>query len=179
MTVALAGRRIDAPDATQVRFPPQNREMVKQRIHSLFEKEKAETLVCSAANGADLLALEIACDLRMGKYIILPYAPEMFRRTSVIDRPGEWGVCFDRVLSNLTSEDRVISLGYTHDSHEVYIETNHVILEQAQSIAKERKVRLVAALVWNGESRGQQDATWKFEEAAKAAGIPVRQISTL
>ena len=58
--IALAGRRTDAPDAANVRFPPANVDIVKERIRRHLERLTARTLVCSAACGADLVALDAA-----------------------------------------------------------------------------------------------------------------------
>ena len=60
MIVALAGRRIDAPGADAERFPLAAVELVRERLHNLLSEKGASTLVCSAACGADLLALAAA-----------------------------------------------------------------------------------------------------------------------
>jgi hypothetical protein len=59
MIIALAGRRIDPPRADTPRFPLANMPAVRGRIHTLLVEQKAQGLVCSAACGADLLALEM------------------------------------------------------------------------------------------------------------------------
>ena len=58
--IALAGRRIDAPDTDPPRFPLGNIPMVRQRLVDMLAAERADALVCSAACGADLIALEEA-----------------------------------------------------------------------------------------------------------------------
>ena len=55
--VALAGRRIDAPGADPPRFPPERVPAVRQRLVDMLAAEQAAVLVCSAACGADLVAL--------------------------------------------------------------------------------------------------------------------------
>src|SRR5947209_320182 len=95
MVIALAGRRIDAPNAETPRFPLENREKVGNRIRDFLAEHGATALVCSAACGADLLALEAAEELGLRRRILLPFAPDRFRATSVTDRPGEWGPLFD------------------------------------------------------------------------------------
>jgi hypothetical protein len=49
MIVALAGRRVDAPDAKEKRFAPENAESVKERIRDFLRAEKA-----TPAIGADV-----------------------------------------------------------------------------------------------------------------------------
>ena len=62
MIIALAGRRIDAPNAEIRRFPPENLELVRTRIRSVLQAKPAALLISSAACGSDLIALEEALD---------------------------------------------------------------------------------------------------------------------
>lgn len=179
MILALAGRRIDALDAKIPRFPAENTGPVGRRIHSLLEHEKPGALVCSAANGADLLALDAAGDLAIERHIVLPFPSEVFRSTSVIDRPGSWGERFDRVLASLGSEEEVICLDYPVQTNAAYIATNRAILERAQLLASGMQTTLMAAIVWNGELRDEQDLTLDFKKAAENAGIQIREVFTL
>ena len=61
VVIALAGRRIDAPDTNPPRFPLENVPMVRQRLADMFAAEHAEALVCSAACGNWWRAYEIGC----------------------------------------------------------------------------------------------------------------------
>src|SRR5919107_327719 len=96
--VALAAGGVDPPDADTPRFPPGNVGPVRGRLHAFLEERRAAALVCSAACGADLLALEAAGALGLRRRVVLPFAPERFRETSVVDRPGDWGPIFDGVI---------------------------------------------------------------------------------
>src|SRR4051812_11745538 len=96
--IALAGRRIDAPGTSAPRFAREAVPSGGRRFASLFGKERAGILVCSAACGADLLALDEAERLGLRRRIVLPFAPDRFRETSVADRPGDWGRMFDRLV---------------------------------------------------------------------------------
>ena len=98
--MALAGRRIDAPETDPPRFPLKNVPMVRERLAALLAAEHAEALVCSAACGADLIALEEAERLGLRRRIVLPFPAKRFRETSVTDRPGEWGPLFDRLIAS-------------------------------------------------------------------------------
>ena len=97
--VALAGRRIDLPEAQVSRFPLENVQEVGRRICEALYKMHAVALVCSAACGADLVALEQAKQLGLRRRIVLPFAPEKFRETSVVDRPGDWGPLYDQQVA--------------------------------------------------------------------------------
>jgi len=97
--VALAGRRIDLPEAPVPRFPLENVQEVGRRVCEALYEMHAVALVCSAACGADLVALEQAKHLGLRRRVVLPFAPERFRETSVVDRPGNWGSLYDRYWS--------------------------------------------------------------------------------
>ena len=58
--IALAGRRVDAADASEPRFPLASVPLVRDRLHAFFTERPAAALVSSAACGADLVALEVA-----------------------------------------------------------------------------------------------------------------------
>ena len=97
--VALAGRRIDLPDAQVPQFPLGNVQEVGRRIYEALCEMHAVALVCSAACGADLVALEQAKQLGLRRRVVLPFAPERFRETSVVDRPGDWGPLYDQQVA--------------------------------------------------------------------------------
>src|SRR3954470_8602116 len=96
--IAIAGRRIDATDTNAARFPRGAIPTVRRRLADLLIQERAVAIVCSAACGADILALEEAERLGVGRRIVLPFPANRFRLTSVIDRPGDWGQRFDRLV---------------------------------------------------------------------------------
>ena len=106
MIVALAGRRVDATDAKEKRFSPENAESVKERIRKFLQTENATALVSAAACGAD-------------------------------------------------------------------------ILDQAEELAEETGEQLSAVVVWNGQSRGENDVTMHFLEEAKQRGLKVTEIKTM
>jgi hypothetical protein len=97
--IALAGRRIDASGTTPPRFPLSNVEEVRSRLAGAFVRLHAVGLVCSGACGADLVALEAAEQLGMRRRVVLPFVPDRFRKSSVVDRPGDWGRVFDRQIA--------------------------------------------------------------------------------
>jgi hypothetical protein len=99
MIVALAGRRVDAADAAQPRFPADRIAAVEARIDAALHDAGASTLVCAAACGADLLALEVARRKGVDAWIVLPYTVAAFRRSSVVDRGEDWGDAFDAAIA--------------------------------------------------------------------------------
>ncbi|HEU4560241.1 MAG TPA: hypothetical protein VFS20_20495 [Longimicrobium sp.] len=179
--VALAGRRIDAPDADTIRFPLGNAAAVADRIAGTLQRLGAGTLVSSAACGADLLALEAAGALGMRRVVVLPFEPRRFRAESVTDRPGgteRWGPAFDRVLRELADRDLVVLDGDTEGT-EAFAAANERILGEALARASDARVRAVALVVWDGAPRGGGDLTAHFAEAARRRGLAVEEVSTL
>jgi len=180
MIFALAGRRIDAPDAPEPRFPAANEKIVEEKIRDLFKKDKPQALVCSAACGSDLLALEVAAQLGIHCEIVLPFGPSFFRQESVADRPGDWGPRFDRIVADLEPLHQIIQLNLNPDAGEgAYVTANWAILDRAQSIAREKNLPLAAVIVWNGAPRGPEDVTAAFLHSAQSARLPILQIPTL
>jgi hypothetical protein len=170
VVIALAGRRIDAPNADSPRFPAAREAKVAARIEAAFRKAGARIVVCSAACGADLIGLEAAARLRMERHVVLPFAAEEFRRTSVVDRPGDWGFRFDRVMNAAD----VTVLGLEPEDREAYRKTNIAIVEHAAALGG-----TTAFVVWDGKSRGASDMTEHFRNEAVARRMRIIEIQTL
>jgi predicted acylesterase/phospholipase RssA len=171
--IALAGRRIDGADTTPSRFPRDAIPSVRRRLTDLFAREHAVVLVCSAACGSDLLALEEAERLGLRRRIILPFPPGRFRQTSVVDRPGDWGRMFDRLVAAAESTGDLIVLSGSDNADEMaYAAANKAIVGEAQKLAQgATRHRLVAAAVWEGSARPGGDMTRQFRTLAAEAGF--------
>jgi hypothetical protein len=178
MIVTMAGRRIDAAEAEQQRFPLENVATVQQRIGAALEAHGATALVSSAACGADLLALTEAGQRGLRRRIILPFDRGKFRETSVTDRPGDWGALYDRVLDEVekTGDLLVIAAG---SEDEAYTKTNHAIVEEALSIGQNVREGVAAMVVWDGKSRGKGDLTEEFGDYARSKRIRIIEVSTI
>jgi hypothetical protein len=178
MVIALAGRRVDAEKSETVRFPVANVPQVRKRISDWFAQHTVHTLVCSAACGADLLALDVAGEFNIRRRIVLPFTREQFRASSVVDRGGEWGAPFDAILDAVTARGDVLALGYTPENELAYLETNHAILELAVVMGEKLSQPVKILLVWDGVSRGDDDVTAAFQQEAYGRGLEVEEIST-
>src|SRR5947209_20551703 len=110
--IALAGRRPDAPQAkSSSSFALADIPAVTSRLRTLLEEVAPLALVSSAACGADLLALQVAGELRIRRRVVLPFDADRFRASSVADRPDErWGPLYDRILDELRSSDDLVTL---------------------------------------------------------------------
>ena len=178
MIICLAGRRIDAVDAEQRRFPSENVAMVQQRIGAALEGHGATVLVGSAACGADLLALTEAGQRGLRCRVILPFNREKFRETSVMDRPGDWSALYDRVMDEVEKKGDLLVIAAGSED-EAYAKTNHAIVDDALSIGNIVEEEVAAIVVWDGKSRGQGDLTEEFSHYAKSKGIRIVEVSTI
>ena len=172
--LVCAGRRVDAADASVRRFPQQNVSRVRSDMESFLDEQKPIALVSSAACGADLLILQASLQRHLACHVLLPSAPEEFRRSSVTDRPGDWGPIYDAVLKACQVEVFRLSSG-----QEGYLEINRKLLDKAQALARQQTTWVAALVVWNEESRGNDDVTAHFLDEAGRRGFPVTQISTV
>jgi hypothetical protein len=202
MIVALAGRRTDAEGATEARFPLDRAEAVAERLRSRLLRLGATALVCSAARGADLIALQVAEDLGIRRSVVLPGGAAEFRAASVVDglenrdgledgRQGNyaWGKIFDRVHRAVEAQgDLVVSFVPNqsgHDQHasdggdQAYLAANLAILDRAAELAAQSGVAVTAVVVWNLASRGPDDITAAFRAEAQRRGLAIEEISTL
>src|SRR5260370_25566123 len=84
--VALAGRRIDPPNAGTERFPSRNIERVRRDICQELKNHRARWLVSSAAAGADLLAITAAINLGITSRLVLSPGVRALDPMSVEDR---------------------------------------------------------------------------------------------
>jgi hypothetical protein len=180
--VAIAGRRIDAQDADPPQFSLRSVPRVRKRLAELLVAENALALVSSAACGSDLIGLEEAERIQIRRRIVLPFSPDKFRATSVVDRPGEWGPGFDRLVA-LAGQQGDLVIGERGENNEdaAYAAVNQLVLDEAKALALTipgGPHRLVAVVVWEGRPRSGNDLTDDFKTAAVEAGFTLRIIPT-
>jgi hypothetical protein len=191
MIMALCGRRVDAEDAPVRRFPPENEEQVRNGIASLLDRYQPRVLVASAAAGADLLGLEEAGTRGVRLRVLLPFVPERFRATSVVDRPGDWGQRFDQMRALVEpAGDLVVHPASDVDEAEdaAYLRVVRAILDEALRLAQEEltvaglnsppNTRAVAVAVWDGTPRDAGDLTAAFIAEAHVRSIAVEHVAT-
>jgi hypothetical protein len=97
----------------------------------------------------------------------------------VVDRPGDWGSVFDRIILSAQTTGDLVVLNLS-DGEEAYRATNEAILHEAQELcradAQSAGCRQIAAVVWEGAARGDGDITEHFRRLATAAGFSERTI---
>jgi hypothetical protein len=181
MVVALAGRRIDAPGAKPSRFPAGNEDRVSARLRKAFGELGATVIACSAACGADLVALEVSGSMGLRRCVVLPWDRETFRRRSVVDRGESWGERYDRVVDRVAARGDLTVLHLEHDSDAAYTVTNREILRMASDLARAEgpERRPVAMPVWEGWSPGASGFTNEFRSIALELGLRIHEVRTL
>jgi len=150
----------------------------RRRIDDALVRHGAIALVTSAACGADLLALSSAADLRLRRRVVLPFAPELFRQTSVMDRPGEWGPVFDETMLQLQAAGDVLVLDGSPDD-DGYSAVGEAILGEVERLAGESGDSPVAMVIWDGRLRPGVDQTARFRESARRRGFEIVDVPTL
>jgi len=165
------------------RFPADRIEHVKRALHDRFRTDGVSALVCAAACGADLVALKTASELGLRRRIVLPFSVAMFKKSSVIDRPGadpwDWEKMYDQFVGEAESAGELQVLGYSPEDPEVYEKTNEAILDDAFAIAAPDEAELEALVVWDARLRSGHDYTAHFLHQAERRHMLVKSIPIL
>jgi hypothetical protein len=189
--LACAGRRIDAINASTARFPLSETDQVCRRVEALLRDQSVTLVVSSGACGADLIVLHVAQRLGIRTLVLLPFSPEQFRTTSVMDRPSSaewnWGKLYDQMIEKVRKEGNLKILEGTPEGYLGYQAVNQALVEEAVACGKQESVRaggigpaqVKALIIWDGQSRGPKDLTMHFAEEAAAHGLPILEIFSL
>ncbi len=178
MILALSGRRIDSNDADEVRFPLRNVGRVSLEVQAFLLANAVTVLVSSAACGADLIGLSEAGKLGVRRRVVVPCGRQRFRTESVVDRPGEWGGLFDMILDDVTAMGDLVTMAQSPGA-DPYTAANHLILDEAIALGRERHEQVAALILWDGTPRGNPDYTADFGSEARKRGLYVHELSTL
>jgi hypothetical protein len=127
-------------------------------------------------------AAEIQNDINtkaLSATVVLPFDVSRFREFSVTDRPGDWGLVFDRIVTEVDRAGNLVVLESSGDEDAAITAANHRILIEAESLAgPDMQTTLVALIVWDGVSRGPDDKTAAFADEARDRGWQVAELST-
>ena len=188
--LAFAGRRIDAPQASPSRFPLSEVHRVCRQVEIVLREQRVTLVVGSAACGADLIVLQVAQQIGIRFRILLPCSRELFRATSVEDRPWSeewnWGRLYDQLMDLAQQVGDLKILEGLPEGHLGYQAVTEALVREAIALG-ERPSRLAggygpvqvqALMIWDGQSRGPHDLTLHFSEEARAQGLPLVEILT-
>ncbi len=180
MVIALAGRRIDSEDYDVKRFPLTNVSKVEKEMEVLFYEENVTRLICSGANGADLIAIKAAHSLGISCTMVLPFDHKTFKKVSVMDRPGNWEDLFDKYYDYLNTQNNVKILNLPTSDPYAFNKTSTGILDCAAQFSHEENTEIMqAVVVWDGRPKDTDDATFAFYSEAQQRNIPVIEIMTI
>ena len=120
---------------------------VHRQLKEVFDRHSVDVLVCAGACGADLVALDVARSLGIRRRIVLPTDRQAFREESVVDRPGSWGSLFDEIAAAAAESGDLVELTLG-SGQQAFLSGNNAILDEAESLARERDVELLAIVIW-------------------------------
>jgi hypothetical protein len=144
---------------------------VRARIAAALREHDVAALVCSAACGADLIALDEAAKMQLRRRIVLQFPVATFRERSVISRPGDWGALYDRLVQDAERTGNLIVLdAVAGDNDAADMAANEAIIAQAKALGAGEH-DLVAITVWEGHARSGNDITDAFRCRATEAGF--------
>lgn len=174
MILVHAGNRVDGADRDPPRFPESQVEFVERRLGRLLDALRPRVVVSAAAAGADLLLLEQALAIKdIAVHVVLPFAADVFRDTSVADRGPAWTDRYDRVLA-MADGDRgqVFEHGLTLDDGG-YREGNRLLIRHAQRQVADGDGVLALAVAPPASGGGERSVTDDFVATARAHRITV------
>ena len=156
--IVFAGHNPDLP-GWRVRLPSESIPAAREAIRAQLKAMGARVGLASASAGADLLFTDVMRELGGGVHLVLPWAREEFRRSSVTnyDPPGErgqWGPLFDQALESAASTREIGQL-YEPSSDAGWEFMMEVTAGLAIQTARERRLDVQPVVLWDGrEGRG-------------------------
>ncbi len=153
--------------------------MVKGAVKTLLHDRRTMAIVASAACGADILALEAARELGLRTRIVLPFERTRFRRTSVIDRGGEWGPRFDAIIDDADArQDLIVLMPANGNDDMAYAAATARIIDETVVLGRAYGAVPIALAIWDEKPRATVDATKEFVDQVARAGIELCSIPT-
>lgn len=131
MIVAAAGNQVDAPDRPEPRFPVAEVGRVATEVGAALDRLAPAAVVVAAAAGADLLVAGAAAERKIPVHLVLPFAAERFRETSVSPAGPAWDERFDHALAGATT---LVELDLLEDD-DGYRSGNQAIVDRALALA--------------------------------------------
>jgi hypothetical protein len=184
--VLFTGHRIDASNRPKPRFPPAKESFAREAIRSALSSEKEITNgsmigVAGAANGADILFLEVCDELEMPTKVMLALPESQFVGASVDNEDKNWLRRFHAQIEKhpdapvLTQSPELPKWLQFKRGYDVWQRNNLWLLSEALCIAP-RHLTLVA--LWDGESGDGPGGTEHMVSLANERGARVVRLDT-
>jgi tetratricopeptide (TPR) repeat protein len=176
--LVFTGHMIDLPGRQRPRFPPAKEAQVRAAIRARLQSIGPVAAYGSAACGADILCLECMQELGGELHIVLPFALEEFRGTSVDLLPdGDWGARFERLIENAT--DVLVTGERPPPNHASTFEyANLVMTGLARLRAQMLDTQLQGLAVWDGVEAGDVGGTGSMVSLWRESGVALEHVPT-
>jgi class 3 adenylate cyclase/tetratricopeptide (TPR) repeat protein len=179
----MTGHLVDPPGASFQRLPAASLGKLRRKIASLIVKRNIEIGFCSGGSGGDLLFAEELLRRKGEVNLVLPFAPEHFRRNlAELSGPGEWLEAFDRVLAQ-ASTVTILSDDMGTDDQAPYLYCAEVVEGLAALRAQALATEQINVTVWDesdaDDIRGTAAAVARWrQKGANMQVITTQSIAT-
>lgn len=133
MIILYAGVQADETGRASPRLPEASEDDLLTRLKGLFQSLQPSRVVGALASGSDILFARAALSEGIPLRVLLPFAKEDFRRTSVEPRGERWLTHFDRIVSN-EAVDVVEGDRPVRETAEAFNEHNLAMLDDAREL---------------------------------------------
>lgn len=141
LIIVYAGVQADEPGREVPRLPADAEDALLTRLKGLLQSLQPSRLVGALASGADILFARAALSEGIPLRVLLPFATEDFRRTSVELRGEPWTSHFDRIVADQAVEV-VTGAQPVEETAAAFSEHNLTMLDDARALAEDTGERV-------------------------------------
>jgi len=185
--ILFTGHMIDAPNRTRPRFPPDCEGKARDAIREALRQERERTPgallgVSSAANGGDILFLEVCAELAIATRVFLPLPVDRFRSESVAPAGSDWVQRFDTLMASFASipflspSDELPPWLSTRPNYNSWQRANLWLLQEAVAVGA---MHLTLLALWDGTMGDGPGGTEHMIRLAKASGAATTVLNTV
>ncbi len=173
LVICITGHRMDREGRKEARFPANREASVRRRVAAAIHELAPWAGFAAAADGGDLIGLELLREEGVDCSIVLPLDREDFARASVADN---W---VSRYEAQLEAAVSVWDSPQDAADDAVWAYGNAVILGSALRRAREWNCELVVLAVSDGRDGEGAGGTADMVARARQAGVSVRVVKPL
>ena len=172
----FSGHMLDRADQETPRFQLEDVARVQSKIRNFFNSTFIGVAYSSAACGSDILFLEEALSRGIESIIVLPFSPEVFKKSSVSFAGRDWEMRFDQVVN---SASKVINLDDdpTAPGSIAFTYTNRYLDGVAKLRARALETETCCLVVWNRADNGMGGGTSEIASHWEAKGADLSVIN--
>ncbi len=173
--LVFTGNMIDRPGRPAPRFPASVEAAVRAAVLECLSGLRPGAVYGSAACGADIICLEAARELGCETHVVLPFPPAEFRRTSVDFAQGDWGLRFERALTEADSV--TIASDHRASGSAAAFEYANLILTGIGALrADVLDTELRGLAIWDPRVRGLAGGAASLVALWERRGLPVDKV---